>query len=569
MFDEEESTIIPGHYDIYKSVADVLYRNGNYRKAADSYTVAMNFRPDDRISLVCRSMCYLKLGNAVEALKDAEKSMVDDKDYHRGMFQKAEVLFNQGDFEMALVFYHRGNQRRPDLIPFWLGIQKAKEAIVNCVGTPDRVKLDTTGDLSFFKTMYGKKEKKKPRASNKKVVEVKKRNMERSMLRDRSVRSMLGDLYGDKVYMENLLKRIESTDVHSDTGKEISRLAEEGLDYLDTRTEFWQQVKPMYARKYEQRLAYRQYRPPKTTSHEYILAQLDRLDSLMAESNYGAALKRAVHTMNILDNYTVAQLASLHSFRAKVHSVHGNAALELGDYTNATKHHQTDRDIGLEHGIPDAVSRGLDNLGRVYARIGKFYKAIEVWERKLPLCKTPLEATWLCHELGRCYLEIDKAKVAKDYGERSLAAAQEAEDDMWQLHALVLISQAEVKSDHLSSSLISFEIAYDMADLLMDQTAQTAIKRAIDDVNTRISNREQQAAEYDRKDFDDNKSNASVISRGNESRQSAATFDSDAESLEEEEEEEKEGDPEDLSTNNLDTSAIDAFSTFESISKYD
>ena len=53
----------------------------------------------------------------------------------QGMFQKAEAMFNMGDFEMALVYYHRGNRLRPELQDFRLGIQKAQEAINNCVGS--------------------------------------------------------------------------------------------------------------------------------------------------------------------------------------------------------------------------------------------------------------------------------------------------------------------------------------------------------------------------------------------------------------------------------------------------
>lgn len=40
-----------------------------------------------------------------------------------------------GDFEFALVFYHRGRRLRPDLPKFQLGINKAEEAIVNCIGS--------------------------------------------------------------------------------------------------------------------------------------------------------------------------------------------------------------------------------------------------------------------------------------------------------------------------------------------------------------------------------------------------------------------------------------------------
>lgn len=68
------------------------------------------------------------------------------------------------------------------------------------------------------------------------------------------------------------------------------------------------------------------------------------------------------------------------------------------------------------------------------------------WERKLPMSKSPLESTWLFHEIGRCYLELDKYSEAKDNGEQSETAALDAEDKMWQLQALVLTAQAEGKA---------------------------------------------------------------------------------------------------------------------------
>lgn len=52
----------------------------------------------------------------------------------QGLYQKAETLYTMGDFEFALVFYHRGRRLRPDLQKFTLGIEKAQEAIVNCIG---------------------------------------------------------------------------------------------------------------------------------------------------------------------------------------------------------------------------------------------------------------------------------------------------------------------------------------------------------------------------------------------------------------------------------------------------
>lgn len=50
-------------------------------------------------------------------------------------FRKAEALYAQGDFEMSLVYYHRGHLLRPEMDDFRLGIQKAREAINNSIGS--------------------------------------------------------------------------------------------------------------------------------------------------------------------------------------------------------------------------------------------------------------------------------------------------------------------------------------------------------------------------------------------------------------------------------------------------
>ena len=65
------------------------------------------------------------------------------------------------------------------------------------------------------------------------------------------------------------------------------------------------------------------------------------------------------------------------------------------------------------------------------------------WQKKLPLLTTPEESTWLYHELGRCHLELEDFAGARDLGEKSLVAAREAQDNMWQLNASVLVAQAE------------------------------------------------------------------------------------------------------------------------------
>ena len=74
------------------------------------------------------------MDNADAALADAEQSLKDTHEFVKGLYQKAEALYAMGDFEFALVHYHRGNKLRPDFHEFKLGIQKAREAIDNSIG---------------------------------------------------------------------------------------------------------------------------------------------------------------------------------------------------------------------------------------------------------------------------------------------------------------------------------------------------------------------------------------------------------------------------------------------------
>lgn len=486
MYDNDSEGGPKGTFEIYKAEADTLLKQGDYRKAIESYTIALELMSNDKTCLVARSRCYLALGDTRKALIDAESSLADDKTFHKGIFQKAEAMYYKGDFELALVFYHRGHKLRPELQEFRLGIQKAQEAIENSVGTSDRVKLNTTGDLTFFTEQDEKQKKRRPGALARPQTQQKqkqKRDMNRSQANEKTIKQMLGELYGDKRYLEKLIKE---TDSGTKTGKTIFDLAEEGLSYLDTRTDFWRQQKPMYARRYERTAMRKKYSSAKTISDDYIIGELEKIDDAQSASKFKESLKRAQICLQTVDGYSESQLANKLALKAQLHSCMGNAYLELGQYDKALHHHQQDYDIGEKYDIEEAVSRGLDNLGRVHARKGEFEKAIKVWDTKLPMSKTSIESTWLCHEIGRCHLELDRPEKARDYGERSLAAAELADDKMWQLHASVLIAQSEVKTEELTSAYTNFEKALDLAKILEDASAEAAIKKAMEEVNEKI-----------------------------------------------------------------------------------
>lgn len=99
------------------------------------------------------------MGDTKGALDDAEEALTNDSTYVRGQwwwindlkkkvinvymmwlyafeatYQKAEVLYQMGRFEEALVFYHMGCKQRPDMDLFHQGVRKAQEAIEISLG---------------------------------------------------------------------------------------------------------------------------------------------------------------------------------------------------------------------------------------------------------------------------------------------------------------------------------------------------------------------------------------------------------------------------------------------------
>ncbi len=58
----------------------------------------------------------------------------------------------------------------------------------------------------------------------------------------------------------------------------------------------------------------------------------------------------------------------------------------------------------------EGISRAYENIGRVYARSGKFKEALDIWNKKLPLVESEMEKAWLYHEIG---IDISNLKKPK------------------------------------------------------------------------------------------------------------------------------------------------------------
>ncbi|NXO83065.1 TTC25 protein, partial [Sitta europaea] len=442
---------------------------------------ALKLRAGDKHCLITRSKCFLKLGDTENSLKDAEASLQIDKTFSEGLYQKAETLYTMGDFEFALVFYHRGRRLRPDQHKFQLGINKAEEAIVNCIGNPSSVKLESKEELCFVSRQAEKKkdnQKQQNKPKDQKQTKKKSPKIEQQLL---------GRLYADKAYLEKLLKDEDLMQSSTRQGIKVLDLVLGGISYLNHRRDFWQQQKPIYARAYERRVLRQgrlQGRSQKPSDIGRSIAKnMEDIELALARGSAEESCRKAEHLLKKVQAWTENEVPNKNKLIGDLHSCIGNAQLAMGQMEAALHSHKMDLDCARKHALKDAVSRALDNIGHVYARIGKFQQAINTWEEKIPLAQSSLEKAWLFHEIGRCYLELDKAEVAQDYGQKSLQSAEEEGDVEWQLHATVLVAQAQVKLKDYRSAILNFERALEKAKLVPSEAAQNGIIVALDNVS--------------------------------------------------------------------------------------
>ncbi|BFZ01390.1 hypothetical protein BsWGS_04429 [Bradybaena similaris] len=487
---EEQGTV--GTFETLRDEGEHFVHVQQYSKAIESFTKALEMKNGDKTCLVIRAKCHLMLGNSDQALADANAALDQDEDCKRdirALNMKAEALYQKGDFESALVFYHRGNKLRPELQEFRLGIQKCEEAIGNSIGTPNSVQLEVSGDLSYFYKQDEKKQKGYTKVSQSQKKEEKKdRQRPQNSTNSKTTKELLGEMYEDKEFLEKIFDSLSSSS--SKTDDYIKGRACDGLEYLNNRSDFWRQQKPMYARKRDKqaRSAKSSAGPRGGDPMRYVLIKFEEIDKAQSEGRYSDSLEKCKHTMKKVEDLPEGSLKNKPDVVASLYSSMGNAYLEMNKFSQALKFHTKDLNIARDNNLEQAESRALDNLGRTYARMGDFREAIDIWRGKLPKSKTALENTWLFHEIGRCHLELGEYEDAKDYGEKSVEAAIEADDPGWQLHARVLVAQSEAKCGEYEAASTSFQQALDLAQDQNDKAAQNAIKKALEEVNNRLRN---------------------------------------------------------------------------------
>ncbi|XP_038018764.1 tetratricopeptide repeat protein 25 isoform X2 [Motacilla alba alba] len=354
------------------------------------------------------------------------------------------------------------------------------------LGDTENSLKDAEASLQIDSTFYELQSKK----DNQKQQNKPKDQKDQKQMKKKSPKTeqqLLGRLYADKAYLEKLLKDEDLMQSSTRQGVKVMDLVLGGISYLNQRRDFWQQQKPIYARVYERKVlrqarAHDQKLKPSDIARA-IAKDMEDIELMLARGSAEESCRKAERLLKKIQAWSENEVPNKNELIGNLHSFIGNAQLAMGQMEAALRSHRMDLDCARQNSLADAESRALDNIGHVYARIGKFQQAITTWEEKIPLAQSSLEKAWLFHEIGRCYLELDDAEVAQDYGQRSLQSADEEGDVEWQLHATVLVAQAQVKLKDYQSAILNFERALEKAKLVPSEAAQNGIIAALDSVS--------------------------------------------------------------------------------------
>jgi len=273
-------------------------------------------------------------------------------------------------------------------------------------------------------------------------------------------KEVLGPLQEDKIYLEKFLRR---PDIKGDTqasSEGLRNSANEALKYLEIRKFFWRQQNPVYASKIG------------LNFNNDIVRQYERLEAekkaaarkIKMDAAQGAVMKnisQIVHALEIgrandcqlecqralrqIKEISPNLLPRKAEFMTEILHYKGLALMKEKRFDEAADAFQAEFKVANENKMAETKSRALDFLGRSYAEKGSFAEAAEVWDSRLAIAKTPIERSYLYHEIGRCYYEMSRWEPTRVYGNQCLEEALKIPDYIWAMYAEILLGQTEVK----------------------------------------------------------------------------------------------------------------------------
>ncbi|KAK0083787.1 hypothetical protein PV326_006518 [Microctonus aethiopoides] len=148
------------------------------------------------------------------------------------------------------------------------------------------------------------------------------------------------------------------------------------------------------------------------------------------------------------------------------------------------------------------ISRSIAVLGKVHLTFGHLNAAAVAWERLLNIVNRPILKAWLFHEIGRCYFEMSNYSKALKMSKRCIQSSEVAHSIKWMCYGKLLNGQAFIELERLVEALEALEFVAEKAKESMNDVAMVNyVENLVERVAKVLRKNSQNNINYSRNDL--------------------------------------------------------------------
>ena len=469
------------YFRSYYTQAKKLYLEKKYMQAAELYSRSLEIYPNDKHCLVARSKCFQRLGKPAKALADTELALQQDENFAEAVYQKAEAYYQQSNYEVALLVFHRGLKfpGRPDL--FLNGIHKCEEAIEKSVLWLDQLPIYRSEEPMDCGSKEGLGET--MTSSECITAEPKVPTPHRD-----KVQNLLEEIYHDRKFLKKLLKNFE---FKTETDWLSKLMIIDRLIYLNNQAKYLQ----------TQKLA---YRTGNASIPQNIKDDLEEIQSTFCSKRYKDCIKECIR---MTTDYENADWDLKRKFILKLYSWIGASNMELKQWENARCAFLALLWIGEWCKDDELRLKALGAISLCYKNDTQYKPNTDNIEGTESGEMSEIEEMDLYYYLGQCYLGLNNKK-AHGYGHMCYDTAVVGSSKEFMKASLMLMAYANMKIGNYEGAVASLKECQQLMDGDSDSRMET-VEKALSEVSSLLNSlgrrkeEEEQGGVNEKKEKDD------------------------------------------------------------------
>nr|CAD7576067.1 unnamed protein product [Timema californicum] len=516
----------PGAPTLWRETGLWLAKRSSITPAVSKLTDARDLKPEDVRTLIGKpimppgviegrkgwglSKCKIRKSLFDGALMEAELALAQKPSEINASHCKAVALYEMGEFEDALIHFHRGDKKRkkPDI--FEVGIQQTEETIEDCIGRnvgpvmadfypiteetiEDCIGRNVGPVMADFYPIIKEMEDKRKLSLNKLKdasdhERLSKKKGQGSL--NKMSKMYLGGLHEDKVFLESFQKNPAIQSVNKKGAARILKLASTASDMLKQRQETLRTRRPLYALEYRAATLSTKMkakkRQEKQAKVELIRSRAKKyvyqLEEIAAKRN----LKTFIDAIEMaIDNIEPWSANCLPNKKMYLDTIYNTvASFYMGQKTfnyDRMKVDEKTRVVRLYLDLPVTGNSALDIAFNLYNNVFRDYrKILKKIATQVKETSDPNKLTYLYHEMGYYYSILGKHEIARSMAKKSLSWAVETNNLEWKINALVLVAKSELKQGNKTEAKDAIIEAQQLATELDDEEVVEFLMKCFD-----------------------------------------------------------------------------------------